>query len=215
MIAALLLVFAADEGTAQPVAGSATTPAVIYASQGWSDADRDTFYTTSQGSHMMPYASFKALSRLDIDEPFAADQLQRYGYLRNDSPGNLAGLPVGFVIDGTAASGQIGMTCAACHTGQLEYRKDGVTYALRLDGAPANADAQQFLIDLTAASRATLAEPERFDAFAKAVLRAEYTTPGAARLKIDLGDGSNSSEISWTRASPRRRGGRGGSMPSA
>ena len=197
------------------MAGSATTPAVIYASQGWSDADRDTFYTTSQGSHMMPYAWFKALSRLDIDVPFAADQLQRYGYLRDDSPGNLAGLPVGFVIDGTAASGQIGMTCAACHTGQLEYRKDGVTYALRLDGAPANADAQQFLIDLTAASRATLAEPERFDAFAKAVLRAEYTTPGAARLKIDFARWVQQFGDFMDASLPPSQWGPGGSMPSA
>ena len=99
------------------------------------------------------------MRRLDVDEPFAADQLQRYGYLRNDSPKNREGLPVGFVIDGDTTSGQLGMTCAACHTGQLEYQKDGVTHALRLDGAPANADFQQFLTDLTAASRETLVSP--------------------------------------------------------
>ena len=87
-------------------------------------ADRNMFYTTSQGSRMMPYAWFKALRRLDVDQPFAADKLQRYGYLPNDpSPvSNPDGLPVGFVIDGTAASGHLGMTCAACHTGQLEYQ---------------------------------------------------------------------------------------------
>ena len=68
--------------------------ALTYAAQGWSDADRDTFYTTSQGSHLMPYAWFKALRRMDIDEPFAADKLQRYGYLAHESPrqsGRLAG----------------------------------------------------------------------------------------------------------------------------
>jgi len=182
-VSALVLVlsaFVAAEGRAQQ-------PAVTYLSQGWSDADRDTFYTTSQGSHMMPYAWFKALRRLDADEPFGADQLQRYGYLRNDSPRNTEGLPVGFVIDGAPATGQLGMTCAACHTGQLEYRKDGMTRALRLDGAPANADFQQFLLDLTAASRATLAEPDRFDAFANAVLGAGHSATGAAGLKADFG----------------------------
>ena len=47
---------------------------------------------------MMPYAGFKALRLLDVDEPFAADQLGRYGYLRNDaSPSNSEGLPVDFV----------------------------------------------------------------------------------------------------------------------
>lgn len=177
-LAAMLLI-AAGEGRAQP--------AVTYASQGWSNADRDTFYTTSQGSRMMPAAWFKALRRLDVDEPFAADQLQRYGYLRNDSPDNADGLPVGFVIDRTATPSQLGMTCAACHTGQLEYRKDGVAHVLRLDGAPANADFQQFLIDLTTASRATVAQSDRFDAFAKAVLGAGNTPAAAAHLKSDFG----------------------------
>jgi hypothetical protein len=172
---------------AQQGASGTTTPVVIYADQGWSDAERDLFYTTSQGSHMMPYAWFKALRRLDVDEPFAADQLQRYGYLHNDRPNNPEGLPVGFVIDGDTASGQLGMTCAACHTGQLEYEKDGVTSALRLDGAPANADFQQFLAELTTASRQTLAQRTRFDAFAKAVLSVNYTAAKAAQLKIDFG----------------------------
>jgi hypothetical protein len=104
--------------------------------------------------------------------------------LRNDRPNNINGLPVGFVIDGDPASGQLGMTCAACHTGQLEYEKGGVMHALRLDGAPANADFQQFLTDLTAASRETLANTDRFGAFAKAVLGTGYTAAKAAQLKI-------------------------------
>jgi hypothetical protein len=185
VLAAAMSAFAGDARAQQAATGTAA-PAVIYASQGWSAADRDTFYTTGQGSHMMPYAWFKALRRLDVDESFAADQLQRYGYLANAvSNSNPEGLPVGFVIE--AASGQLGMTCAACHTGQLEYQKAGVTYALRLDGAPANADFQQFLIDLTAAARATLAESGRFDTFAKAVLGADYSAAKAAQLKTDFG----------------------------
>ncbi len=163
----------------------AATPPVRYLDQGWSAADRDTFYTTSQGSHMMPFAYFKALRRLDSDQPFGADQLERYGYLRNDSPTNVNGLPVGFVVDG--ASGQLGMTCAACHTGQLEYQNDGVTQAVRLDGAPANADFQQFLLDLAAAARATLTQPKRFDAFAKDVLGTGDTPAAAAKLRTDFG----------------------------
>jgi hypothetical protein len=134
-LAVSMLVAAADEARAQQATPAPGAPELRYAEQGWSDADRDTFYTTGQGSHMMPYAWFKALRRLDVDAPFGADQLQRYGYLRNDRPNNINSLPVGFVIDGDAATGQLGMSCAACHTGQLEYQKDGVTQALRLDGA--------------------------------------------------------------------------------
>ena len=111
---AVLLAFAPGEGRAQQAASTLT-----YAAQGWSVADRETFYTTSQGSRMIPLAWFKALRRLDADEPFAADQLKRYGYIPNESPGNTNGLPIGFVVDKRAPT-QLGMTCAACHTNQLE-----------------------------------------------------------------------------------------------
>ena len=177
-----ILATAAGLAGAQP-----TSPVVVYSDQGWSAADRDTFYTTSQGSRMMPYTWFKALRRADSNELFAADQLQRYGYLPNKrSKSNPEGLPIGFVIDGNAATGELGMTCAACHTAQLEYQKDGKTYALRLDGAPANADFQQFLADLTAAARATSIQPDRFHAFATAVLGNGYSTARAAQLKTNF-----------------------------
>jgi hypothetical protein len=160
--------------------------AVTYMAQNWSATDRETFYTTSQGSHLIRAAWFKALRRLDVDQPFAADQLARYGYLRNDSPNNRDGLPVGFVVE--TRSGQLGMTCAACHTGQLEYSKDGVNHVWRIDGAPASADFQQFLHDLVAAARATLSQSDRFDAFAKAVLGRGYSAANAASLKAEFGE---------------------------
>jgi mono/diheme cytochrome c family protein len=187
MLAASMLALAVGEGRAQPSAAG-STPVVSYADQGWTAADRDIFYTTGQGSRIMPYAWFKALRRLDVDESFTADQLQRYGYFPYArSTRNPEGLPVGFVIDGNAATGALGMTCAACHTAQLEYRKDGVLHALRLDGAPANADFQSFLTDLTAALRATLKQDDRFTAFAKAVLGAGHSPGQAATLKRDFG----------------------------
>ena len=178
---------AIGEGRGQQAADSPIAD-VTYAAQGWSAADRETFYTTSQGSHMMPYAWFKALRRLDVDQPFAADKLQRYGYLPNaTSSANPEGLPVGFVIDGAASSGHIGMTCAACHTAQLEYEAEGATRVLRLDGAPANADFQQFLSDLLASAQATLMQPDRFDAFARSVLGSSHTAANAAQVKVDFG----------------------------
>ncbi len=181
------IVLASTAATAQapqptPAPAATTAPVLVYAQKNW-DAQRETFYTTSQGSHMMPFAWFKAL-RLDNGDLFAADQLAHYGYLRNDSPTNKNNLPIGFVIDGN--SGQLGMTCAACHTGQIEYQKGGVSYALRIDGAPASADFQQFLTDLTAAARATLADAKRFDTFAKDVLGSGYSARAAAKLKQDF-----------------------------
>ncbi len=187
-LAVFFYALAIGEGRGQQAAADNPVADVTYSAQGWSAADRETFYTTSQGSHMMPYAWFKALRRLDVDEAFAADKLQRYGYLPNaTSAANPEGLPIGFVIDGAASSGQIGMTCAACHTAQLEYKAGDATRVLRLDGAPANADFQQFLTDLLAAAQATFMQPDRFDAFARAVLGAGYTVGNAAQVKADFG----------------------------
>ena len=178
----------ADRAFAQPAAGTTASPALQYAKQGWTSDDRQTFYTTSQGSHMMPYLWYKALRRLDADEPFGGDQLQRYGYLPNDkSEKNPEGLPVGFVIDGDATSGFLGMTCAACHTAQIAYQKDGATQQLRIDGAPATANFQLFLTELTAAARATMDDANRFQAFARAVLGSRFSTAKANALKVDFG----------------------------
>ncbi len=172
---------------AQPAGGAPLNPTLQYAKQGWTAEDRQAFYTTSQGSHMIPYLWYKALRRLDADEPFGGDQLQRYGYLPNEkSAKNPEGLPVGFVIDGDASSGFLGMTCAACHTAQIEYQKDGATQQLRIDGAPATAHFQLFLTELTAVARATLSDADRFDKFAHAVLGNRYSATRARDLKTDF-----------------------------
>jgi len=103
-LASAILASAVSPGRTQPT--NPATPPVTYAEQGWSAADRDSFYTTSQGSRLMPYACFKALRRPD-GQPFAGDQLQRFGYLPNArSRSNPEGLPIGFVVDGSA--------CQAC-----------------------------------------------------------------------------------------------------
>jgi RoxA-like, cytochrome c-like len=176
--------------TAQAQSTAPTTPSASrqYAQQGWTDDVRQTFYTTNQGSHMIPYIWFKALQRLDVNEPFGGDQLRRYGYLPNDkSKLNPEGLPVGFVIDGDAKTGDLGMTCAACHTAQIEYKKDdGTIQQLRIDGAPATANFQLFLTDLTEAVQQTLNDPARYATFAHAVLGPLYTATRRAMLKTDL-----------------------------
>jgi hypothetical protein len=179
------MVFTTTPTFAQPAGGTPANPTLQYAKQGWTAEDRQAFYTTSQGSHMIPYLWYKALRRLDADEPFGGDQLQRYGYLSNDkSAKNPEGLPVGFVIDGD--TGFFGMTCAACHTAQIEYQKDGATQQLRIDGAPATANFQLFLTELTAVARATLSDADRFDKFAHAVLGTRYSATRARDLKTDF-----------------------------
>ena len=187
----------AGEGIAQ--VGS-DKPILAYSSQGWTSADRDTFYDTSQGSHLIPYAWFEALKRVDTGAPFAADHLERYGYLRDERASNTGNLPVGFVVDphlDKQGRVQLGMTCAACHTGQIEYEVNGQARALRIDGAPASADFQAFLTSLQASARWTLATDTaglaRFDDFGKTVIGQSYVrnTKAARQLRQDLTDWTN------------------------
>lgn len=56
-------------------------------------------------------------------------------------------LPVGFVKDRYKGKDYLGLTCAACHTGQLNYQSTGI----RIDGGPAATDMDSFLKDLAAA----------------------------------------------------------------
>ncbi len=173
----------ADTMTAAHAPFPITTETLL--NQGWSAADRATFTGTPQGSYLMPLPWFKALQRTDADASFAADQLGRYGYLpAAATPANPLPLPVGFVRDGTADDPQLGMTCAACHTGQL--RAKGIVW--RIDGGRANADFQSLLTDLGAASRATLTDPVRFNAFAVAVLGPSATPAQAAQLRQQFTD---------------------------
>ena len=186
----------AEEGTACPPhdrdPSNRYQSLPIYLQQWPQEQDRKTFYTTSQGSRIMPYAWFKALPTADdASAPFVWDQLKRYGYLANSqSPEHL---PVGFVIDGDSTTGFVGVTCAACHTAQFEYTEEAsvadakIRYVYRVDGAPAGADIQRFFRDLLAAARATWSSPARFDAFARSVLGPAFSDGKALQLKLDLG----------------------------
>src|SRR5664279_2246014 len=80
-------------GSVMP-AQPATPPQLTQIDQGpaWTDVARAAFYVQDQGSRLMKLSWFKALRQAD-GQPFAADRLARYGYLRNDA--GPAGLPQG------------------------------------------------------------------------------------------------------------------------
>src|SRR5262249_14280406 len=91
----------------------------IYVDQGpdWTTAERTDYYTRDQGSRLIRLAWLQALKGKE-GQPFLSDGLSRYGFLPN--PGNTANLPVGFHTTGPTGSQIVGVTCAACHTRQLE-----------------------------------------------------------------------------------------------
>ncbi len=144
-----------------------------YAVQGWTQAERDRWYSTSQGSRLLPEAWFMALELPGSPEKFApALTTKRYGYLTDYAAG--ARLPVGFVIDqgfspDASPERWVGMTCAACHTGEVTFHGN----KMRIDGAPTLADYETFIEDFAAALTATAGQPEKFDRFASEVLGTE------------------------------------------
>jgi mono/diheme cytochrome c family protein len=188
--AAVFLLFLAVMLTtvAAAAASPAGTPAdPVYVDQAWSPADRSWFYTTSQGSRLMPYDWFLALEEPDSATPFRADGLARFGYLPNPpSPDNRDGLPVGFVRDNDIGGGKpwVGMTCAACHTSQVDFAGT----ALQIDGGPTNADMFALIRDLGKALAQTASNEadSKFQRFADKVLGSAHTPADADALHGDL-----------------------------
>jgi cytochrome c553 len=114
---------------------------------------------------MIPLSWFLALERADTEELFISDGLARFGYLPNaKSAANPNGLPVGFTVDSTGGQ-WAGMTCAACHTNQIQFHGN----TLQIDGGPTDADLYTFLSQLSLALQATIASDAKFSRFASKV----------------------------------------------
>ncbi len=143
-----------------------------YLDQGWTQDERQWWYTASQGSRLLPQTWFMALELAGSTEKFTSQtNMKRYRYIAADGGGNP--LPIGFAVDRGAApdgSGEpwIGMTCSACHTGDIAYNGK----RMRIDGAPTLADYETFIEDFAKALQETAAKPDKFDRFAADVLGA-------------------------------------------
>ena len=107
---------------------------VKYLNQNWSPADSLWFYTTTQGSDLLPYDFFLHLENAKSTEPFRSpENMNRYRYLpQTATTANPDALPVGMVADEYRGKKYMGFTCAACHTTQVNYNNVG----LRIDGGP-------------------------------------------------------------------------------
>jgi hypothetical protein len=156
---------------------------VRYLWQGWSPADSLWFYTTTQGSDLLPYDFFMELEQPGTNKLFRSeDNLYSYGYLpQSATRHNPDALPVGFVKDTYVGKDYLGFTCAACHTGQVNYK--GV--AMRIDGGPAGSDMDTFLQKLAEAMRATLDNKATLAGFEQRVIaRGNYSS--AAAVEADM-----------------------------
>lgn len=157
---------------------SQAAAAPVYLDQGakWSGAERKIYYSQDQGSQIIPLKWINALKQAN-GLAFMADNLGRYGYLPNETA-PVSGLPLGFTTNGE----HLGMTCAACHTRQIEV--DNIAY--RIDGGPAIVDFQSFAADLKQAVTRLLNDNSAFTDFAQTLLGASATPAQQAQLRKDV-----------------------------
>jgi len=143
---------------------------VVILKQGWSEQDRLEYYYTSQGTAVLPYKLFLNLENATNTELFRSDKSsESYGLFPQtaDPKFNPDGLPIGLtkavVLDGRWKGEWAGITCAACHTSQLQYKGARV----RIDGgAGSSFDFLAFVRGLDDALSATATEPDKFERLA-------------------------------------------------
>jgi hypothetical protein len=160
----------------------------VWLDQNWTLDQRDWFHHADQGTQtfFIPYEWFIALEQ----PPFSSTPsgllsdplyLDRYGFIPESTHPGKPELPVGFARGGPMRdpSGalwrnpqtnmnmtEVGLTCAACHTGRFTYQKTGVL----IDGAPALTNLDKFQVGVGLSLLYTKWVPFRFDRFADRVL---------------------------------------------
>jgi mono/diheme cytochrome c family protein len=177
--------------------------------QNWKADDAERFHFEPQGTRTLPVplSWFLALEE-PLESPFSipfgkrgrfADNsyLLRFGFIGAEkSRHNPGGLPIGFAaspfqtISGLSRKETaIGLTCAACHTGQLVH--NGKRYIV--EGGPAVTDLGQLTFALGAALGQTAASAKlphpldgRFERFARAVLQDRYNDITRNQLADEL-----------------------------
>jgi len=151
----------------------AQTPAVSYLDQAWSAQDRADYYWTSQGSALVSYDIYLALEAAGTTDLFSSStHSDRMGLLTE--PLNLAqnpdNLPVG-VAKASITVGQYrgtyaGLTCAACHTGQVQYQGKQI----RIEGGASNRIALwDWLHSLSTSLDRASTDPEKYQALAERI----------------------------------------------
>lgn len=154
---------------------------IVYLDQGWGPAETLWFYHADQGSVLLPYDTLVNLEQAGSEKLLIdPENLARFRFLnQHKTPNNPHALPVGF----SRHQDQAGLTCAACHTTQINFRGT----AMRIDGGPALADVAGFLSAVRDALAATLADEAKLTRFAAAVPGGGSSKPqrDAARQSLE------------------------------
>lgn len=150
--------------------------------QGWDAHTRERFWFTSQGSQLIPYDWFLVLEEAGSTNLFRSDaNMEALRYLPSvASRRNPDALPIGFARDDR--TGYVGFTCAACHTGRVDY--EGQKYLI--EGGPTLGHFNRFLHELVQALVETHGDDPKFDRFAQARLGAQASDASRNDLREEL-----------------------------
>ncbi len=159
---------------------------IVHLDQGWSETQRQAYYHTPQGTELfgMRYRWLLALERpIGTQHIAAPEHLARFRFLTNDDAANPDHLPVGFAKHFNPQTGEemLDVTCAACHTAQLNYQGRGV----RIDGGPAPHDFFKFFTEVVESEFVTYYWPPKFNRFARKVLGVRYPE-GKEQLRAEF-----------------------------
>jgi hypothetical protein len=161
-------------------------PQRLELNQAWDDTTREKFWFTSQGSQIIPYSWFTWLEQADNTDLFrSAKHMESLRYLPMKSSAlNPSGLPIGFALNENKKHGEawVGLTCAACHTNQLDYKGK----KMLIEGAPTLANFVLFYDKLVDALNTTNQNNAKFQRFAKHVLAEAYSEASAQTLRSQL-----------------------------
>ncbi len=173
-------------------------PQVVMLDQNWTEAQRQQFHHTPQGTRLIPADWFKALEQ-PCFSPFGCGKfadpayLSRFGFIPSKADAlNPDGLPVGFAIDkdfvdpiDKSAVPVVGLNCSACHTAELHYGN----YAVVVEGGPAMIEVAAFQKALGLALGFNTAFPfkyGRYGRFERNVLGDNATDQQKAELRSRL-----------------------------
>jgi hypothetical protein len=161
--------------------------------QGWDYGTAQAWYHVDQGTAFFPVDWFVALEQAQGHERFVSPgNMQRFGFLSNPPhPAfNPDGLPIGFsrtelrLDKGPLQCWQgdwVGLTCAGCHTGQVNYHGT----SLLIEGGPAQNDIEIFRQSLAEAFAANATNPEKAQRFVGRILaRRPDLSPAAVQAAL-------------------------------
>ena len=171
------------------VAAQSSDDKVIYLDQGWSKADRETYYHISQGSEAISYDIFLNLEVADSQELFRSDaNSDRYGLTAQaaNPQTNPDGLPIGLsktVATNPRWKGEyVAITCAACHNTELTYKGKKI----RIEGGAGNTfDFMAYVYALDDALQATSTDPAKFDRLAARLGASSPDAKAALRKRFE------------------------------